>query len=106
MQMRFETNNLISSFHRHKINWRLLSVEIVEGTPKRAIQLPTKAQATVSAVISVIRMASGYHVNRSIQVSIYLNSLERGSGPTMSMCTISNRASGVAKVDKGIMVCR
>ena len=46
-----------------------LSVEIVEGTPNRPIQLPTKALATVSAVMSVIGMASGHRVNRSTQVS-------------------------------------
>ena len=34
-----------------------------------------------------------------------MNPWEDGSGPTISMCTISNRASGVAKVDMGITIC-
>ena len=104
--MRFKPNNCIGSFHRNESNWRPLSVEIVEWTPKCAIQLLTKAWATVFALISVIRMTSGYHVNWAIQVSRYVNPLEGESGPTMSMCTISNRASGVAKVDKGVTIYR
>ena len=32
-------------------NWRPLSVEMVEGVPKRAIQPEMRARATVSAVI-------------------------------------------------------
>ena len=106
VRTRFESNSRISSFHRHESNRRPLSVEMVEGTPKRDIQLLTKARATVSAVISVIGMALGHHVNRSMQVSMYLNSLEGGSGPTMSICIMSNRASEVAKVDMGVTVCR
>ena len=75
VRMRFKPNICISSFQGYESNWRPLSVEKVEGTPKRAIQQLTKAQAIVSAVISVIGMASGHYVNRSTQVSIYLNSL-------------------------------
>ena len=104
--MRFKPNNCIRSFHRHKSNWWTLSVEIVEGTPERLIQLLTKAWGTVSALISVIGMASDHHVNWSIQVSRCVNPLEGGSGPTMSMCSMSNCASGVAKVDNGVTVCR
>ena len=59
VQIRFGPNNCTSSFHRHESNWRPLSVEIVEGTPNRAIQLLTKDRATVSAMILAIGMASG-----------------------------------------------
>ena len=69
--------------------------------PKREIQLFTKAMAIVSAVMSIMGMASGHRLYLSIQVSRYEKPFEGGKGPTKSMCTCSNRASGVAKVPKG-----
>ena len=87
-------------------NWRPLSVEMVEGVPKRATQPEMKARATVSAVISGIGMASGQRVKRSMQVSRYVCPLECGRGPTRSMWMWSKRMSGLAKVDRGVTVCR
>ena len=34
-----------------------------------------------------------------------MNPLEGGRGPTISMCTISKRASGVKNVARGVIVC-
>ena len=53
-------------------HWRPLSVEMIEGVPKRATQPEMKARATVSAVISGIGMASGQRVKRSMQVTCVL----------------------------------
>ena len=66
-------------------NWRPLSMEMVEGVPKRTIQPEMKARATVSAVIFGIGMASGQRVKPSMQVSRYVYPLECGRGPTRSM---------------------
>ena len=57
-------------------NWRPLSVEMVEGVQKRAIQPEMKARVTVSAAISGIGMASGQRVKQSMQVSRYVYPLE------------------------------
>ena len=73
--------------------------------PKRAIHPFTNASATVSAVMWGMGIASGQRVNRSIQVRRYLKPLEGGRGPTMSMCTLSKRASGVENVARGVIVC-
>ena len=77
----------------------------VEGEPKRAIQPLTNASATVSAVMFVMGMASGQRVKRSTQVRRYLKPREGGSGPTISTCTMSKRASGVENVARGVTVC-
>ena len=69
------------------------SVVRVEGEPKQPL---TNASATVSAVMFVIGMASGQRVKLSTQVRRYVKPPEGGSGPTISMCTMSKRASGVA----------
>ena len=83
--------------------WRPLSVEMVEGVPKRAIQPEMKAQATVSAVISGIGMASGQRVKRSMQICV---SSGVWKGPTRSMWMWSKQMLGLAKVDRGVTVCR
>ena len=79
VRMCFEPNNRISSFHRHESNRPPLSVKMIEGTPIRAIRLLMKAGVTVSAMISVMWMASSHRLNQSMQVSIYLNPLDGGS---------------------------
>ena len=58
--------------HNYDSNFAPLSVVIVAGVPKRAIQPLKKVSATVSARISTNGMASGQRVNRSTQVSRYL----------------------------------
>ena len=50
-------------------NWRPWSVETVDGTPDWEIHPLRKARATVCAVMSVIGIASGQRVKRSVQVS-------------------------------------
>ena len=72
-------------------NWRPLSVEMVEGVPKQAIQPEMSARATVSAVISGIGMATGQRVKWSMQVSRYAYPLEGGRGPTRLMWMWSKR---------------
>ena len=71
VQMHFEPNNCNSSFHRHESNWRPLTVEFVEGMPKHPVPPLTKAQATISAVISIITLAWDHRMNQSIQMSKY-----------------------------------
>ena len=61
-----------------RVKWHPLSVEMVEGVQKQAIQPEMKAQATVSAVISGIVIASGQRVNQSTQVGRYVYPLEVG----------------------------
>ena len=72
---------------------------------KREIHPLTKACATVWVVISSIGTASGHLVNLSMQVSKYVLPFDTGRGPTISTCTWSNLASGVAKVPRGVIVC-
>ena len=86
--------------------WHPLSVEMVEGVPKRAIQPDMKGPATVSAVISEKRMASGQRVKWSMHVSRYLYPLEGERGPTKLMWMWSKRMSGLAKVDRRVTVCQ
>ena len=50
-------------------------------------------------------MASGQRVKRLTQVRRYVQPREGGSGPTISMCTMSKRASGVENVARGVTVC-
>ena len=90
------SENLISCCQRSDSNCAPQSVVIVDGTPKRAIQLETNACATVIAVMLGIGMASGHRVKRSIQVKRYTNPWHEGRGPTRSRWTWSKRASGVA----------
>ena len=79
---------------------------MTEGTPNLATQPATNALATVSAVMSAIGIASGQRVKRSTHVSKYVKPFEGGNGPTISRCIWSNRASGVAKMENGVTVCR
>ena len=62
--MRFLTipNWLHKLSHNFDSNWAPVSVVIVAGVPKRAIQTLKKASATVSALISTNGMASGQRV--------------------------------------------
>ena len=76
----------------------------VEGEPKRAIQPLTNASATVSAVFAM-GVASGQRVKWSTQVRMYLKPRDGGSGPKISMCTMSKRASGVENVARDVTMC-
>ena len=96
----------VSALNRADSNCLPLSVVIVDGAPKRATQCVTNEMATVSAEMSGIGMASGHRVNRSMTVKRYDCPLEGGRGPTMSMWTWSNLASGVANVPHGDLVWR
>ena len=75
------------------------------GTPKREIQLFTNISTTVSAFIFRIGNASGHRVFLSIIVSRYVYPREGGSGPTISMWTVSNRLP-VGNDNKGGLVLR
>ncbi len=90
----------MSCDHSRDSNWRPLSVVTVEGTPNLEILPLMNSCATVSAVMSEMAKASGQRVKRSTQVSMYVQPLEGGRGPTRSMCTPSNLASGVSNVEK------
>ena len=57
-------SNVISLLQRFDSNCRPRSVVMVEGTPKRKIQVHRKAFATVSAVLSAIGIASGQRAYR------------------------------------------
>ena len=59
----------MSSLQSVDSNWRPRSVETIDGIPNREIHPLRKARATVCAVMSVIGIASGQRVKRSIQVS-------------------------------------
>jgi hypothetical protein len=56
----------------HDSNWRPRSVEIVEGTPKSAIQPVANVSVTVSAVMFGMGNVSGQRVKQSMQVSMYV----------------------------------
>ena len=94
----------VKAFHRWDSNCLPRSVVTVDGVPKREIHVCVKALATVSVVQSVIGTASGQRVKRSTQVRRYTQPSEGGRGPTRSMCTLSKRALGVAKVARGAVV--
>ena len=100
--MRFLTipNWLHKLSHNFDSNWAPLSVVIVAGVPKRAIQPLKKASGTVSARLSTSGMASGQRVNRSTQVSRYLKPSEYGRGLTISICTWSNLSVGSENLPK------
>ena len=72
--------------------------------PKRAIQPLTNASATVSAVMLLMGMASGQRVKQLMQVRRYVKPRDGGSGPIISMCTMSKRASSVENVARGVTV--
>ena len=58
----------MSACQRLDSNWRLRSVMIMVGTPKRAIQPLMKACATASGVMEVRGRTSGHRVNLSTHV--------------------------------------
>ena len=78
----FVPSKFMRLLQRFDSNCRPRFVVIVEGTLKREIQMPRKACETVSAVLSVIRTASGQCVNLSMWVKMYTQPLEGGKGPT------------------------
>ncbi len=78
----------------------------VLGVPKRDIHDVMNACATVSAVQSAIGVASGQRVKRSTHVRRYVHPRDEGRGPTRSICTWSNRESGVENVPGEDQVCR
>ena len=86
-------------------SWHLQSALMVEGQPKFATHRSTKARATISAVISLIGIASGHRVKRSTHVKRYEYPFESGKGPTKSRWTWSKLASGVLKEPKGHLLC-
>ena len=55
---------------------------MTEGTPNRTTQPATNALATVSAIMSAIRIASNQCVKQSTHVSKYVKPFEGGNGPT------------------------
>ena len=57
---------------------------MTEGTPNRATHPETNTLATVLAMISAIRIASGQHVKRSIYVNKYVKPFDDDNGPTIS----------------------
>ena len=69
VRIRLDPSSCISCVQKADSNWDPRSVVTVEGTPNLEVHPLTKAYATVSAVMSVIGMASGQRVNRSLQVS-------------------------------------
>ena len=87
-------------------DWTPRSVVTVEGTPNRETRVWTKARATVTAVESAMGNASGHLVKRSMQVRRYTHPLDGGKSPTISICTWSKQASGVAKVPRGVIECQ
>ena len=58
---------------------------MVDGTPKTDIHREMKTRGTVSAEISGIAIASSQQVKQSKQVRRYLEPLDGGRGPTISM---------------------
>ena len=75
---------------------------MVVGTPNRAIQPMRKPRATVSVEVSVSSIASSQRVKRSTHVSRYVWPFAGGRGPTISMYTWSNWASGGEKDTVGL----
>ena len=62
----------MSEFQSADSNCRPRSEVIVAGTPKREIQPDNKAEAQDSAVASVIGIASGQRIYRSMHVNRYV----------------------------------
>src|SRR5664279_2814791 len=60
--------------------------EIPLSKPKRATTWSNNADATVSAVQSLVAMSSGYMDVLSIITSMYLKPLDSGNGPWKSRC--------------------
>ena len=77
----------------------------VVGTLNHAIQPRRKAWATVSVEVSDSGMTSGQRVKRSTHVSKCVLPFAGGRGPTMSICTWLNLASGGEKEPMGVTVC-
>ena len=76
------------------------------GTPNRTTHLGTNALATASAVMTAIGNAYEQNVKRSTHVIKYVKPFDGGNDPTISRWIRSNRASGVAKVENAVTVCR
>ena len=100
VRMRVVPKSLVNSATSRVSNLRPRSLVIVSGAPNTAIHPSTKALGIVSAAMSAIGIASGHVVFRSTEVSKYMLPYEGSNGPTRSMCTCENRASGVLKVPK------
>lgn len=60
------------------------SVVIVEGQPKFANHRSTNARSSASAVMSLMRTASGHRVKWHTHVERHEYPLESGKGPTKS----------------------
>ena len=68
VRIRLQPRMAVSDLNKEDSNCEPLSVVITDGTPKFAIQCATKFCATMSVVISVNGIATGYRVNRSMHV--------------------------------------
>jgi hypothetical protein len=79
---------------------------MVFGQAKREIQPERRARATVSAVMTGIRNASGQRVKRSTAVRQYLDSADHGRGPIRSMWIFRKRAVGSVKSPMCVIVWR
>ena len=71
-----------------------LSDVMCSGNPKREIHKLSKAAAHDDADSSVIGVASGHLVERSMIVNRYRNPSEAGKGPTMSTWMCANLRCG------------
>ena len=71
--------------HTDEVNWGPRSEVIAAGTPKRATQWWSRAEAQAAADVEVRGTASGQRVVRSMMVSRYVKPLDIGRGPTRSM---------------------
>jgi hypothetical protein len=85
-------------------NWRPQSVVILRGTPKRDIHAERRADATIHASISAIRMAAGHREKRSMHVRQYLKPCECCI-TIMSTCRCSKRPASLSYVPTGADVC-
>ena len=75
-----------------------LSIKISLGTPNEAIKCSPIDSSTVAESLDATGVVIRKPEPRSLIVSMYLFSREAGSGPTRSMCTISNRPGLLGKL--------
>ena len=94
-------------------NWLPRSVTTCNGTPKREIHVFRKANAMVEADVFCKGVASTHLVALSMHVSTYLAGdvytpsyvVVGGSGPMMSMWTVSNLPDGKENGVVSVLVC-
>jgi hypothetical protein len=87
---------LVKKSQTEEVNWLPLLEVICCGIPNLATQPPTKAAAQASADVDLSGMASTHLVDLSNTVSKCVSPpLERGRGPTRSMCRWLKRWVGL-----------